>query len=594
MAPSPIMSMFIAAVLVLVFAVTSYATDIILSDDSLLRRLAVGDFKELNKLIKPATLRLADTSVSRNAISFEVRNVRCTSFQVGDMTIFSKKDTLRRVSVPLNIIDLDMVCTFDYQYWAALIFSGRGSAKVISSGNDIFAKMAITTSVGTLATKPPNKLVFEQCDANVIINSINFQGGVAAWVANAIEGSLRGKIAAMAKSKLCEALDDWSKTTIADQLKSIGQTLAKYPAIFKVNPLALEKELVAPDFVNLLNLREKDSGIAKYVHMALDEAVSYFGTENYDLNGVVPGPGPTDMNINIFMRKSVLDANRALRIDAEDVSFSGVNGLIWQGTDRLTKTSIFLKHIKVKGLDTFTRFEPLVDIGDYTVQSKLSWEYLEFECDVIFVIRPSDRKDTVLINPGMDIEETATFTTRIDDVGGIVSLLLSIDQGLLEDVEIGSLLRTSKISPCLLSTIFDVALSGMTLNLNDIDPPSLIGFVSPGMDRIFGGAMDAAFVIFRDLLLAKLPTFFNTAVREYVNDNVLKKYWSYAESEECSWASFSEPGDGTVDLRDLLLTPDDSVAGTCICCNCAAVVLYNLYIVHLSYIFLQDICFFLS
>jgi len=557
--------MFLAAVVFIVLAVTSYATaaagDRILGDDdSFFRRLAIGDFKELNKLIKPAILRLADTSVSRDMISFDVRNLRCTSFQVGDMTVSSKKDNLRRVSVPLNIIDLDMVCTFDYSYWAALIFSGGGSAKVTSSGNDILAKMAITTNVGTLATRPPNKLVFEQCDANVIINDINFQGGVAAWVANAIEGNLRGKIAAMAKTKICQTLDDWSRTTIADQLKAVGETLAKYPARYKVDPLSLEKALVAPEFVTLLNLREKDNGIAKYVHMALDETVSYFGTETYDLDGEVPGPGPTDMNINIFMRNSVLDSSRSLRIDASDVPFAGVNGLIWQGTDRLTKTSIYLNRIKVKGLDTFTRFEPLVDIGDYTLQSKLSWEYLEFECDVTFLIRPSDRKDTVLINPGMDIEETATFTFRIEDVGAIASLLLAIDQGLLEAVEVGSLLRTSKMSPCFLSTIFDVAVSGMSLNLNDVKPPSLVGFVSPGIDRVFGGVMDASFVVFRDLLLAKLPTFFNTAVREYVNDNVLKQYWSYAESEQCSWTSSSDPSDGTIDLRDLLLTPDDAVA----------------------------------
>ena len=403
-------------------------------------------------------------------------------------------------------------------------------------------------------------------NANIYVDSIRFQGGIAAWIANSIEGRLRPKIAAGAKAKLCQALKDWG-SSINEQLDQMDTFIRKYPPTYVNNPLVPEQSLDPPDFVRLLNLRDKDGSTAKYVHQALDAAVDYLRDKTYDLDHIYPGPGPVDMNINVFVRNHLLDANRALNLDASDMSFLGTNGLLWEGTDELTKTSVFLKSMEVKGLDTFTKFDPLNYFGEYSVQNEISWDYLELECDVTFIIRPSDREDSVLNhpNPNMRVVETANLSLRLDNVSAALSLLLAIDRGLLEAVEIGSLLRMGKISPCLLSTIYDVAIAGLSINIDDIEPPTLSGFVSPGLDRVFGGASQAAFLVFKDLLLARLPTFFDLAIRDYINSNIIKEYWTYAENEACSWSpsrnSESEPDDGTIDLRDLLLSPEDALEG---------------------------------
>ena len=126
------------------------------------RSLATGDFEELNDLIRPATFTLPDYKYDRDLISFDVTNLQCSSFQIGDVRISSTKDSSQRVSVPLSFIDLDMVCAFDYRYRAALVFTGRGSATVISSGSDVDTKMALTTSRVNLIQYPPEKIDFEQ------------------------------------------------------------------------------------------------------------------------------------------------------------------------------------------------------------------------------------------------------------------------------------------------------------------------------------------------------------------------------------------------------------------------------------------------
>ena len=540
--------------------------DMLDSIGSSIRKLALGDFTELNALIKPAILQLPDMSIGLDMGRATFGQVRCTSFQIGDVTMSSNRDTARRVSIPINIVDLDMECEFNYWYQTALIFTGSGSGKVISTGNDISSRMILSSRAASLSIKPPETAVFDSCEANIFIDSMRFQGGIAAWIANKIESRLRPKMAAAAKVKLCQALKDWG-TSINEQLDELQTFVQKYPPTYVNNPLVPEQSLDPPNFVALLNLRDKKGSMAKNVHQALDEAVNYLRGKTYDLDNIYPGPGPVDLNINVFVRNQLLDANRALNVKANELSFFGENGLLWEGTDKLTKTSILLKSMKVKGLDTFTKFDPLNYIGEYSVQNEISWDYLELECDVTFIIRPSDRNDSVLDhpNPNMRVVETATLSLRLDNVSAALSLLLAIDSGLLEAVEIGSLLRKGKISPCLLSTIFDVAVAGLSINMDDIEPPTVSGFVSPGLDRVFGGVSKAAFVVFKDLLLARLPTFFDLAVRDYINSNIIEKYWTYAENQACSWSSDgalrSKQEDGTIDLRDLLLSPEDALEG---------------------------------
>ena len=426
--------------------------------------------------------------------------------------------------------------------------------------------MILYSRAASLSAKPPESAVFDTCEANIYIDSMRFQGGVAAWIANTMEGRLRPKMAAAAKAKLCQALKDWG-ASINDQLDELETFVAKYPPTYVNNPLVPEQSLDPPEFVTLLNLRDKEGSMAKYVHQGLDETVNYLRGETYDLDNIYPGPGPVDLNINVFVRNQLLDANRALTIKPSELSFLGERGLLWEGTDKLTKTSIMLKSMRIKGLDNFTKFDPLKYIGEYSVQNEISFDYLELECDFTFIIRPSDRDDSVLDhpNPNFRVVETATLSLRLDKVSAALSLLLAVDRGLLEAVEIGSLLRTGKISPCLLSSIFDVAVAGLSINMDDIEPPTLVGFASPGLDRVFGGASKAAFSAFKDLLLARLPTFFELTVRDYLNSNMIEKYWTYADNQACSWStagSFkSKREDGTIDLRDLLLSPKDALGG---------------------------------
>ncbi len=47
----------------------------------------LGDFDELNELLVGAMIKLPDVSISTNAISVDMTNVRCTDFNVEDIIV---------------------------------------------------------------------------------------------------------------------------------------------------------------------------------------------------------------------------------------------------------------------------------------------------------------------------------------------------------------------------------------------------------------------------------------------------------------------------------------------------------------------------
>lgn len=534
------------------------------------------DFAELNNLLQPSVLHLPNLSFDLDVGNAAFTDVRCTSFRIGDVTVSSSKVDVDEdenvedcVSVEVNVVDLDMECVFDYSYRTALIFAGRGSGAVVSTGNDVRTRLTVYYPPDD-ASPPPDSIVVDRCEADISIDSVDFQGGMAAWIANAMEDRLRPLMASAAEEKLCRTLNDWgSGASVNDGLDQLQTLAARYPMTYTNDPLTREESLHPPDSVTLLNLRkdgESGGGVAEYVLRGLEEAVDYLRAEAYDSENAVLD-GRIDRNINVLVRNRLLDADGAFTLQPDQLSFLEKGGTLWQGTDQVTTTSVTLESIKIKGLDTFTQFDPFVYIGDYTVQNTISLDYLEVECDATFVILPSDREDSVLHHPDPDfaLVENATLSLRLDNVTAALSLLLAVDGNLLEAVEIGSLLQTDSISPCLLSTVYDVAVVGLSVGTDDIEPPALTGFVSPGLDRVFDGLSKAAFAILKEFALARLPVFFDITVRGYLNSNFERYRAKYAKNRACSLVDGKFKNgtreDGTVDLRDLLLSPENAAEG---------------------------------
>jgi hypothetical protein len=506
------------------------------------RRLALGDFAELNALVYNAKIRLPDASLSRNNLDLDIYSVECVNFQVGDVMMSSRKISLSRVSVTLEIRQLDMVCKARYKY-SGFLFGGRGDVELYSYANE--ATTLTFVSSPNYNTVAPDSLHVQTCNPKVNVQDMDFKGGILGFVLNRVEYLLRDYLEKFAEERICAELSAFMERG-EGFLQFAKETLDIYdPSKLVLDPLLSERLLQVPVGTTLLNLQEKDTSFGRWVHMALEEGVKYMNAQV----AINDDNGRTDMQANMLLRKYFLNYDGSLTIDLSNFPNGG---LIYQGHDILTETTITVNTVKLLGLDTLTKFDPLKDVGLRTLQNDVSWDYLSFEANIEIVIKPSTLPNSVIVNPESNpkVVERGKINFGIDNLDAVASFLMAVDEDKLEALTFGSLLEKENILNCLLSTVFQMELSTLAVEAIDIQPPTLNGFVSRGIDRVVSEAVDTTFLMYERLMLKSAPAFFQTNIRDLLNEGFRE---FLASGFTC--AAVGAAGDGLVDLRDLLLSP---------------------------------------
>jgi len=368
---------------------------------------------------------------------------------------------------------------------------------------------------------------------------------------------MRDKMEEEAAKFLCDQLEQMATNVASDWLQTLDDSLAQYPPSV-VDMLASEDALVVPDSVQLLDFQQEGGTVAamrEWVNQVLQEAIGYVAKSVED-----PATGnTTTLNANVLVRQHLLDDGGAYRVD-----FGGDGMLMFfDGHDRLSETKIMLEGMNVYGLDTLTSLAALETVGNQTIQSELSMDYLRAELDVSIVIKPSTLSDSLIVDPTSSnvVEERVKIKFGIDNVRASASLTLAIDKDKLGALRLGSLLNTQMVQPCFLSTLFALEVGGLSVEVDDIQPPILEGFVSQGIDRVVSSSVDAAFLVYERTLLQAMPGLFHVTVRDFINRMVATQYLPELD-RECPWTNTSASANGFIDFRDLLLPADEALAGT--------------------------------
>ena len=530
------------------------------------RDLAVGDFQELNDLLEGAVIKLPDARVETNSITVDMTNVRCTNFQVDDIAVNAKQssDVAGDTRLQLDIYGLDMVCYLDYKY--SFIFTRYGQADLYSNDNQASVSMIFQSPNYKDGNYNPTQSYVEQCSPQVNVANIDFRGDIAAIVLSVVEGLLRNEVEAEAEKRICDELSTLSQTLVTDTLKGVDGTLHDYISAPTPDPLGSEKVLSVPDNVTILDFQDKKTNTwKKWLDQMLTDAVAFLTKQvDDDVFG-------SDMNINVLIRANFLDEDRAFILDVDELlnenkmlSAGVVNKLIlYQSHDRFLQPTILLDSVKIYGLDTLTKFEPLVDIGNYTLQNELSFRYLTVELGITMDIKPSTQPDSIFENPNVNggIVERVKIMFGVEDLKAVASVLLAVDEERLGLVSLGSLLDTDQILGCFLSTLFRMQVSTLSVEVSDIQPPTLEGFVSPGIDRVVSSSVEAAFLMYKAAILEAAPGFFQMTVTDFLNKKFLDTFpEDIAAGDQCSRPNISVSESGFIDFRDLLLTPEEAQA----------------------------------
>ena len=164
-------------------------------------------------------------------------------------------------------------------------------------------------------------------------------------------------------SAACDELGSLGTTFIGDILEYVDDIIEGYLGTLPsdlADVLLPEKNLkvAPPSDTALVDFSSTEETVGKWFHDGLLEIDKLLGTMTPDPDA--PTGTGLDLGINRILRQTMLDENRAYIIPVSDwPDYITSDGIIFQGHDMLTETTMQLIQMKVLGMDTFTKFDPV-------------------------------------------------------------------------------------------------------------------------------------------------------------------------------------------------------------------------------------------
>lgn len=577
-----------------------------------------NDFAALNVILQNVAVVLPQTStVSSGGITMDLYNIMCTSFRLDDASVVGTKattTTTEEVPITVSISGLTMTCQARYDYSGPLGVGGRGDVTLVSEGN-------AATATGTVFVgDDTNTVRYDSCQPTIIISDLDFSdGGIVSWVLDTVEGLLRGTIQTLAEEKVCSALQDALEDASA-VLQHIQTTVwDEYDPFWMgfVDPLERERSILlvvavaaannngtgtaeyagageygAAEYAGattaantttttattppppppLLDLQTQDTAVGGWIKDMLVMAVDFL---NRPVATTTTGQQQTELQVNQLLRQFFLTQEEegtglggtqaaALVLNAQDILQGTDGGVIFEGHDNLTQTTVRLDQVRLMGLDTITQFNPFDAIGRYTLETDISWTYLRMEADMTITIKPSTLPGSLIVvgddqnTDDAGVVEQVKLVFGVDDVLASTALLAAVDQDRLENIRLGSLLVSDHVVGCFLSTMWEAQFTRMAVTAADVSVPTSTGLVSPGLDRVVGDMLAAAFVVYKAKLLESAPTYFQREIRPVLNQQLVQRFLGPTNNYCVPYAGWAKKG--YVDFRDLLLPAEEAAA----------------------------------
>jgi hypothetical protein len=109
------------------------------------RRIAVGDFDELNQLFDDASISIPDTfevsqKVLLSTLEVKIWNIKCYGIEIGDMSISHQLTNAQNMEVLIKVMQLDLECEMNYEYKYSFV-NGDGWLKLTTDNNSASTKV---------------------------------------------------------------------------------------------------------------------------------------------------------------------------------------------------------------------------------------------------------------------------------------------------------------------------------------------------------------------------------------------------------------------------------------------------------------------
>ena len=525
------------------------------------RSLAIGDFAELNQLFDNAKIDLSQDGpfVVKETVGFTdleltITDLVCFDVNIGDVLLTHSLATgdgttpSTEMQVEMQVQEIDLTCTLNYSYDYGIL-NGDGSVKVQTDNNG-----ATTTLMFDALSVEAQVL---QCAADIQISDMDFEGGFVSTIMDVFERLLRGVIERAVGDVACQELGSIGTTLVVGLMEKLhSRMIQPYLEIEIPSPLDLEESLTLP--ATALDWMDEESSVTRFLGQILPLIDVYLSSKK---DGT--------LMVNSLLRKTFLDADTGAFIlqPSQLEDFLEDSDILLETHDRLFQTTVLLREVSILGLDSITQLDTLEVIGSQTLSNSWKWSQLEVVAKVTILMAPSTLPDAILQDfTSEGIQEDISITMTVQNIDVLASILVVLDEPALAQLQLGSFLDSADILDCLWSVVNQLKLTGLAVEYEDVLPPVLSGFVSPGLDRILGDAALAALELYESstLLDQALPAIFATTVVDLINRFIVDPLAADSTTAMCpeapnqagllDYASFFQEDDGDVygDLPPML------------------------------------------
>ena len=525
-------------------------------------------FDPLNEILSIMTLKLPNPpTVSQSGADLTITEIVCRELNVDDIQLSHSvpSNTTQRISV--DVTGVEIACTFQWEATVNLFglssTSSSGDGKALSDPTSSIS-IEIDFASQDFSTQPPQNVSIS-CDTNLQIDNLEVEddgSGIIGGIINILEDVFRDTIEEELGELVCEEIQGLGEEgeALDDLMTMLSEGIDSYLEKVEVDPLSAEKNAQVPtdEDGNLLwvNFLELQMFTQELLNLELNELVEpILGSSSSSSTS-----GEEELGINDFFRTNILNEDGLLVIDPSTIVAED-DSTIFELYDLLTMS---IQSISIEGLDSFQEMNILNPIGNYTLQNSLTLEYLTLVLEMeVAMHHASSESDAVVALTGETdsppIQESFTIEFTVKDVHVDFSLFLGINTQTLGAVLLGSVIYTANILPCILGAVDDAEVTALSVTVSDIVPPTVSGFLDDGsgsvFDHIISSGVEALFSMYKGVLIRAIPNFFETTLRDLLNDYVDD---ALNDDEPCPKPDDSL--DGLVDYRDLLLSEEEAVA----------------------------------
>jgi hypothetical protein len=254
----------------------------------------------------------------------------------------------------------------------------------------------------------------------------------------------------------------------------------KHRALEPSNALAAQESHVYEPVLDWTNLDETRLG--SLVDVTIDALARYLGNP---LDG-------GDLGVNSLIQDYLFNGTDNLRFDFDSVSF------------RLPGVKFEINSMTVKGLDSFTKFEIFEPIAPQTVNNTMHMEELAIELEMR------------VLHDNRQEEQAFTVSFSMRDIEISMALFIALDQNMVEALEVGSLMNTTNILPCLMSTVHSIDITQLHIAPAIFDDPQIDGLFGETASSIDTFTTELLSV-YRDQIIDTMPKIFDHTVRNLMN-----------------------------------------------------------------------------